>query len=179
MKQRFARTWILCLVLQLISCSAVTQGMPDSAPSAQDASLRRTLQDLDALGSIRYAAAFRDLHDGRTTQAIVYLTGRDWCGKSGCRTLILTPERTSWKVIGDIPMSRPPIYVLRNRSHGWHSISVSVCSGGITQCSQAEVPYNGKTYLMNSNVWLGERLEPSLGEVVISSERGAARLYER
>src|SRR5215472_5230020 len=47
----------------------------------------------------RYAAAFVDLKEDGTEEAIVYLMGPLWCGSGGCSCLVLLPAGESYKVV--------------------------------------------------------------------------------
>src|SRR5690349_20485734 len=60
----------------------------------------------------RYASAYVDLKDDGTKEAIIYLSGRSWCGSGGCVMLILTPEDGSYRVVTKTTVTRPPIRVL-------------------------------------------------------------------
>src|SRR5579884_3649184 len=80
----------------------------------------------------RFVAALVNLSiDTTTQQAIVYVTGDGWCGSGGCNTLVLARSGNSWRVVAKITITRPPIRVLDETSHGWHSIGVRVQGGGI------------------------------------------------
>jgi len=127
----------------------------------------------------RYVLAFRDLNGDGTPEAIVYLSGREWCGSGGCHTLILTPNRSSWRIVANIFITRPPICVLSDVSHGWHSIGVWVQGGGTQPGYEAELRFDGKTYPMNPSVPPARRLEGKVeGEVVIHSMQDAKPLYD-
>ena len=141
-------------------------------------SLKKFLRTLDDDRSARYVLALRDLNGDGIPEAIVYLLG-SWCGSGGCSTFILTPNGSSWRVVTNIRITRPPIYVLSDMSKGWHSIGVWVQGGGIQPGYEAELRFNGKTYSKNPSVSPARRLEGKpMGEVVIPSTQDAKLLYD-
>src|SRR6187402_1014918 len=46
-----------------------------------------------------YMFAFVELAGNGTRQAVVYLTGGEWCGTGGCTMLVLTQQNSSYKVL--------------------------------------------------------------------------------
>lgn len=149
------------------------------APSAEATeSLKKILRTLDDDRSARYLLAFRDLNGDGTPEAIVYLIG-SWCGSGGCSMFILTPKGSSWRIVTNIRITRPPIYVLSDKSKGWHSIGVWVQGGGIQPGYEAELRFNGKTYPTNPSMPPARRLEGKpMGDVVIPSVQDAKLLYD-
>ena len=93
-----------------------------------------------------YFAAFEDLNGDGQNEAIVYLTGNDWCGSGGCTLIVLAPTLNSWRILKKEPITRPPIRVLTEVSHGWHSLGVWVEGGGIQPGYEAKLRFNGRTY---------------------------------
>ena len=156
----------------------IVPSQPDAHPSSVEVSLRRFLQTFDRDKRTQYVAAFQDLNGDGTPEAIVYLMG-NWCGSGGCTTLILTQEGSAWRIVTKITITRPPIRVLANISHGWHSIAIWVQGGGIQPGYEAELLFNGKTYPRNPSVPPARRLEEKLaGEVVIPTELKGVSLYD-
>ena len=141
-------------------------------------SLKSFLRTLDTDRTARYMAAFRDLNGDGIQEAIVYLISNQWCGSGGCSTLILAPDNGSWRIVTNIRITRPPIYVLSDVSNGWHSIAVSVQGGGIQAGYEAELQFNGSTYPNNPSVSPARRLTAKpVGEVVIPSIQDGETLY--
>ena len=168
----------LCLSLLMILCLANAQGTSNAPLSAPEESLKRFLQTLDDSKSTRYVAAFRDINDDGTAEAIVYLMGRKWCGSGGCNTLVLARDGTSWRTVATIAITKPPIRVLRDTSNGWHSIGVWVQGGGIQSGYEAELRFDGKTYPKNPSVPPARRLEKSTGEIAIPSAKKGTPLHD-
>jgi hypothetical protein len=160
---------MICSLLLMNSCFAEVQAQPDFKTSSTEESIKDFIQTWDGDKATRYIAAFQDLNTDGIPEAIVYLTGSKWCGSGGCTTLILTQGKSSWKIVTKITISRPPIRVLSNTSHGWHNISIWVQGGSIKTGYDAELIFNGKTYPKNPTVPPARQVkEQSTGEVVIS-----------
>jgi hypothetical protein len=144
-------------------------------------SVKRFLQTWDSGKdkTMQYVAAFRDLDGDGKPEAIVYLINSRWCGSGGCSLLILKQDRSSWRIVTNITITRPPIRVLTNISKGWHNIGVWVQGGGIQPGYEAELRFNGKSYPRNPTVSPARQLkEKSAGEVVIPITKGGVSLYE-
>jgi hypothetical protein len=163
---------------------AQVQGPQPTASSAEEDSLKTFLQNYLRTSSseinrtTRYSDAFADLNGDGRREAIVYVSGRGWCGSGGCNTLILAPAANSYKVIANITITWPPVSVLTQTSNGWRNISVGVGGGGIRPGYEAELRFNGKTYPMNPTVPPARPLADTTGgEVVIRSGEGSKPLY--
>ena len=123
----------------------------------------------------RYLDASVDLNGDGVKEIIVYLIGGGWCGSGGCSTLILEPERDTYKITTEIAISNPPIRVLTTTSHGWHNLSVLVGGGGILQAYEAELPFDGTTYAENPTVPPARKLEKAGGAIVIGEDLRTAK----
>lgn len=132
----------------------------------------------------RYSAAFVGLKGDGTKEAIVYITGRAWCGSGGCTTLVLAPHQgSSFVVVARLTITRTPIRVLTRKSRGWHDIGVWMEGGGIQPGYEADLYFDGKSYFMRDRPTLrpSKRLQKRVlpGKTVIPStafEEGK-RLY--
>ncbi len=91
-----------------------------------------------------YFAAFVDLKDDGTREAIVYLMNDGWCGSGGCTTLVLAPTNSSYKIVSKITITRPPIRVLVTKSNGWHDIAVQVQGGELRTPSRLSFHLMGR-----------------------------------
>ena len=168
-------------VLPVVTCLAQIPRKSEVLPPEADEALKgflRTLDNLDADNTTRYAAAFRDLNGDGKPEAIVYLSGNEWCGSGGCNTLILERNGSSWRVVTELTITQLPIRVLKNTSNGWRNIGVWVQGGGIQPGYEAELRFNGKSYPKNPSVpparRLAERVE---GEVVVPGSAVGVPLY--
>ncbi len=139
----------------LVSITALLGAQPPSTHAEDSVRLRRFLpQYLRSSDdkTARYLAAFVDLRDDGTKQALVYLTNQHYCGSGGCSMLILTPRRSSYEVVSSITIAWPPVRVLKTKSHGWHDIAVWVQGGGIQPGYEAVLSFDGKRYPNNPTV---------------------------
>ena len=93
-----------------------------------------------------YAAAFVDLKDDGTKEAIVYLSSGGWCGTGGCTMLILAPEGKSYRVVTKVPSVRLPIRVLNKKSNGWHDLGVMARKSGVEPLYEAILSFDGRSY---------------------------------
>lgn len=167
-----------------ISLTTHAQGRPQLATADQEISvtkfLRGYLRD-PRLGddkSTRYFSAFADLNNDGKKEAIVFLTGRGWCGSGGCTTFILQPTNSTWKVVTKVTLTRPPIRVLLTETHGWHDIAVQVAGGGIS-AYEAMLAFDGKTYPSNPSMAPAHPLTGKVaGKTVVPATEGDP-LYER
>jgi hypothetical protein len=114
--------------------------------------LRAFLQDFDRDSGEAFVAATADLNGDGKAEAVVHLTGPNWCGSGGCTTLILTPAGDSWRLVTRLSITRPPIRLLRTRSNGWRDLEVRVQGGGIQPGYEAQLRFDGKTYPSNPSV---------------------------
>jgi hypothetical protein len=126
----------------------------------------------------RYFPAFVDLRDDGEKEVIVYVSGRYTCGTGGCFTLVLVPEGSSYRVVTQTTITRPPIRVLTTKSKGWHDIAVVVAGGGI-QPGEAILSFDGETYPSNPTTPPARRLtEKVAGETVVPRDAEGKPLYQ-
>jgi hypothetical protein len=143
-------TGMICSML-LIGGSAQAQApQPAFHSTSLEQSVKHFLQTSDdgKYKTESHVVAFPDLNGDGKPEAIVYLTGREWCGSGGCHTIVLAQKGHSWKVVGKITVAYRPISVLKNVSYGWHSIGFWVrwLQGGVPQAFEAELRFDGKKY---------------------------------
>ena len=156
---------------------------PAPVSSNREASLKTFLQRYAASqqaagGATRFSSAFVDLRGSGARQAIVYLTGPDWCGSGGCTALILDSAGASFKIVTSLSVTRLPIYVLKSTTNGWRDIAVLVAGGGIFNAYEARLRFNGKSYPDNPTVAPAQPIKGKAdGTVVISSRNAGAPLY--
>ena len=190
MKRLLSRLWLAAFRGGLVCSSLVAacQGQIErqtATPSSDvETSLRRFLKSyvaengFDEDKTTKYSDAYVDLGGDGKQKAIVYLSGRWWCGSGGCTTLVLAQHDSSWIVITKMTITRPPIRLLDTVSNGWRNIAVWVQGGGIQPGYEAELRYDGKSYPTNPSVPPARRLNGELpGQVVISSAQPAKPLY--
>ncbi|MGH9639127.1 MAG: hypothetical protein ACRD3Y_03640 [Bryobacteraceae bacterium] len=150
---------------------------------SRDASLKTFLQnylrDQQFPGDqTRFSFAFVDLNGGGARQAIVYLTGSFWCGSGGCTALILDREGATYRVVTRLTVTRPPIYVLKSMTDGWHDIAVFVAGGGILNGYEARLSFNRRRYSGNPTIAPANPITGKVdGTMVISPHDNGSPLY--
>ncbi len=172
------------LVALLVVCSALSVSFAGERhshlpkrPPLED-SLRRFLRNFDHDETTRYVATFRDLNGDGVPEAVVYLMSRNWCGSGGCNTLILKRDRGNWKLITNVPITRPPIRILITKSNGWQNIGVWFQGGGIQPGYEAELRFDGKTYPKNPSTRPARHLFKKVeGEVLVAPTADGVPLY--
>jgi len=167
-------------LLPLCAALSIATGQPQSP----DESLKRfLLAYLKGPGfpddkTTRFTAASADLNDDGKAELIIYITGRSWCGSGGCNLLILTPKDSTYAVVGELSITRPPIRMLTAKSNGWHDISVWVQGGGIRPGREAKLSFDGKTYPSNPSVPPAAPLTRKVaGKILISGAAKGSPLY--
>jgi hypothetical protein len=118
-------------------------------------------------GETRYADAFIDLNGDGVEEVVIYLDGRYWCGTGGCVTLVLRRTGESYRVICRAPATRPPIRVLRKRSHGWRTLTAWISGGGILTGYEAELAFDGRRYHISAAPPSSPRLRGNLSGTVV------------
>jgi hypothetical protein len=188
---RFLKFCVIAITL-MAACSVFLVGSclaqaPQLSSSSQDDALRKFLQqhlgnpypEFEQQRSTRYSSAIVDLKEDGAKEVIVYITGRTWCGSGGCRMLILAPEGTSYRVVTETTITRPPIRVLTTKSNGWHDISVVVAGGGIQPGYEAILAFDGSTYPSNPSMPPARQLEgKAAGKIVIPVKVEGTSLYQ-
>src|ERR1700726_1621183 len=104
-------TFVLAISMISIATATTQENVDDQRPTAS-LSLRKALQRLDDSKSTRYVVIFRDLNGDGRPEAIVFLTGRRWCGSGGCTALVLRERDADWSIVTKITVVHPPIRVL-------------------------------------------------------------------
>jgi hypothetical protein len=171
------RAAALTFVSALLVAGCLTQGYCQSR-SDQDERLKEFLQSYVGSPTLAtqeykttgYSAAFVDLRDDGTKEAIVYLFRDGWCGTGGCVTLILAPEGASYRIVTKIAATRLPIRVLATKTNGWHDISVWARTNGSEPLYEAILPFDGDTYPISPSVPPAHALKREVpGKIVITS----------
>ena len=182
--RRWRAVAVVAFAIGLLSTNGTAQPSPTRTPMAgpkranSPELLKKFLQDhirqidpnIDETTMFSYA--FVDLNGDGKDEAIVYLTGRSWCGTGGCQTYVITPDGESYRFVARVPATRTPIRMLDKTSHGWHSIT-TVVREDATHMYEGELRFNGQKYP------LGERppAERLPGKIVIPGNPQQAPLF--
>jgi len=129
--------------------------------------------------AVRYSAAFADLRDDGTRDALVYVTGGAWCGTGGCMLLVLVPEGASYRVIARIPALRLPIRILKSKSNGWHDIGFVARFSGAYPLYEDKLTFEDGTYEEESNFAPAPRSRKPMPGVTVISETSKVQSLTR
>jgi hypothetical protein len=109
---------------------------------------------------------------------LVYVSGERWCGSGGCTLLILAPSEASFKLLGKVTIAQLPIRLLPSMQNGHPDIGVTVQGGGIPECYEAVLSFNGESYPRNPSVPPARKISAVQGKVIIASTEGSVPLYD-
>jgi hypothetical protein len=84
---------------------------------------------------------------GQLRAEAIYVSGRSWCGTSGC-VLVIVTEDTAGKVrlVGEVGLMQLPIRVLTIQHAGLPDLAGTVFGGGVMDPYLVRLRYDGKAY---------------------------------
>jgi hypothetical protein len=169
-----------------MALTAASPVLAADAAKANEAALRNYLStrlgpplpSMEKISPSRYSVAWIDLNGDGRPEALVYISGRDWCGSGGCRLLVLERRRSVFKVRANTMIAWTPVGVLRTTRRGWRDVTVEVHGGGVSPGYIAALSFDGRRYPMNPSVAPARRVAPGeRQDIVIPSEAKTALLY--
>jgi hypothetical protein len=95
-----------------------------------------------------YEYAMVDLNGDGVPDAIVLLTGPEYCGSGGCNMVVLRGAKEAFFFVSSSTITRQPVRILQEARMGWRSLSVSVAGGG-AKPGEVLMRFNGKRYPRN------------------------------
>jgi heat shock protein HslJ len=161
---QYVRSYLLKdgrLSLSLMADGGIWVWEPDSGlppTAARDTALELALLKatpaynramLEAQGpgdTARYAYARVDLNGDGREEVFAYPMGSVFCGTGGCTMMLFTPSTSGYRLVSRIPISRPPVVVLEQRSRGWRDF-VRLESGGGAPSAFVRHRFNGSKYV--------------------------------
>jgi hypothetical protein len=96
-----------------------------------------------------------DLNDDGQEDALVVLTGPEWCGTGGCTLLVVAKEANGFRVVSKSTLIQTPLVVSETRTNGWRDLIVEVRGNGMVA-----LKFDGKGYPSNPST------QPALGAKV-------------
>lgn len=105
---------IACILLTLTAAA-------EPAPPALIAAVR-TFTGVQGDQPFRYSVI--DLDGNHGSDALVLMSGPDWCGSGGCTLLVFREVRGNFRLVSRSTVAEPPIRVLSEVSHGWKTLIV-------------------------------------------------------
>jgi putative lipoprotein len=124
--------------------SASTAFVATAAPPSElEASVRDWRPDHSPRA---FSYGFVHLRDIGPADAIVLIRDPYYCGSGGCVLIVLEGEADgSFKLISTSTISREPLYLLPQKSHGRHDFTALVGGGGARTCNVL-MRFNGRRY---------------------------------
>ena len=132
----------------MVAASSAAWPALAAEPSGLSEAVRAYSRDATA-PAFEYALV--DLNDDGILDAVVLLTGPEWCGSGGCSMLILRGYGGGFTIVSRSTISNQPIKLSRERQHGWHTLLVLV-KGGAIEPGFVVMPFNGRKYPLNPSV---------------------------
>ena len=113
----------LAIVVLIGTWAPLARGEPPPAlSSAVQKYICRYPTDVVSHDPFRFA--LRDLNDDGRPDAVVLMSGRDWCGSGGCTMLIFQGVENGFQFVSASTITSEPIRISKKRTHGWHSLIV-------------------------------------------------------
>ena len=108
-----------------------------------------------------FRQALTDLDDDRHSDAIVLLSGPDWCGPGGCQLLVFHGTTAGFEFVSATAVTTAPIRVSPMKSNGWRTLIVESTGKG-----DVLLPFDGTRYPAN----------PSMADRATGTQAGAAKV---
>ena len=160
----------LLFALVVAACVAPARSNAATGCVALPQALVQTLQQHGWGAPGSYVGALHNLNGRGSPEAIVLLTGRQFCGSGGCTLVVLQPEGEGWHLVSKTTLVRPPIRVFQVRHNGWATLGVQVQGGGVAHGYTALLPFQGSAYPANPTVSPAIRSHRKVaGNILISS----------
>lgn len=111
-------------------------------PSGLTTAIKQHLKISPDSSAPKFQYSLFDLNCDGQNEAIVLITDNEYCGSGGCTLEIYSGTRRGFKFLSGSTISKPPIRVLDDKSHGWKSIIVF-------SYGDVVLNFNGKKYPLN------------------------------
>ncbi len=103
-------------------------------------------QVLDARQPFEYV--FFDLNDDGTRDALILLSGPNWCGTGGCTLLVLRGQGDRFTVLSQSTLVHKPLMAADSKTAGWRDLLINISGGGLPSQTVA-LRFNGQAYPPN------------------------------
>ena len=134
---------LLCFVSMILTTPSFAGDLPTLERAIKSWAKETTLP--------QFKYAFADLNDDGVDDAVVLLTGRDYCGSGGCSLVIFRGVAGGFNLVSSSTISREPILLLQEKNQGWRSLSVLISGGGVSP-GQVLMRFNGTKYPHNPSM---------------------------
>ena len=136
------RTILILILAPLLSLAA----QPDAPPGLDDA-VAAYVKKKDPTDKPVFRSMPIDLNADEVNDAVVLLTGPNWCGSGGCTLLIFRGTAASFKLVSTSTVTDTPIRVSDEQHKGWRTLVVY--SRGI---GDVVMRFDGKRYPANPSL---------------------------
>jgi uncharacterized protein YecT (DUF1311 family) len=102
--------------------------------------------------------AFTDLDGDGVLDAVVLMSGSEWCGSGGCNMLVFRGTKAGFTFLCSSTVTSEPIRVSTEKSFGWKTLIVSSRGKG-----DVLMPFDGKRYPSNPS------LQPKASAAVVTA----------
>jgi hypothetical protein len=108
-----------------------------------------------------FRQALTDLDGDHHSDAVVLLSGSDWCGTGGCQLLVFRGTTAGFEFVSASTVTSEPIRVSPMKSNGWRTLIVYSKGRG-----DVLMPFDGTRYPAN----------PSMADKATAAEARAAKV---
>jgi heat shock protein HslJ len=115
---------------------------------------RKLVAAAGASGPARYVHGRADLNGDGRAEVVVFVTGPDFCGDTGCTLMVFSEAAGRYTVVKEFPGSRPPLITSPMRTRGWNDLLRIESSGG--RAAYVRHAFDGKTYVEAERTPIGE-----------------------
>lgn len=109
-----------------------------------------------------FEQAGADLNSDGKAEALVLLTGQDWCSPQGCTLAIFQPSEVGFRPISQIVGVKPPVAVAASSNAGWRDLVVKTGASKIVR-----LQFTGGGYPANAAVQPDGSADVAQSEVLI------------
>jgi hypothetical protein len=106
-----------------ISATAASAEPPRALSDAVKNYIYENITDVEYDETFRFA--IEDLNGDGRPDAIVLMSGADWCGSGGCTMLIFKGVEKGFEFVSKSTITNPPIRVSKETVRGWRTLIVS------------------------------------------------------
>jgi hypothetical protein len=156
--------WVVLVALAALAGCERTQQAAEAAPFEPwcDELVR---SEGHSVAPAAYQIASYDLNGDGPAERIVQTRDGALCGSGGCALFIFTPLGRSWHLVGNATITRPPVRILPETSHGWHDIAV--VTGNSIDAQHRRLRFDGRRYPRNPTMPPTSATAPTGGTILI------------
>ena len=118
-----------------------------TSTAVNPSSLALAVADATQEEAASYKSAYVDLNGDGKDDAVVLLSGNNWCGSGGCTMLVFKNVSNGYALVSRSTVTREPVRVSSSVYHGWKDLIVSTKGVG-----DALMRFDGSAYPGNPSV---------------------------